>query len=216
MSNVGLPSPPKSAQHQDIPFSAFPALKKATQTAMETTENLEHLPVYAPTRSNLSRVGASIKMLRHDKPFYKGLQLSEDALQDIDLTLFGGLEGMKGNKQPRPRSGRPGGPGEWRKPVQNLNNDRGILVPNKKKKGKKKKMVINIPNLSVVQSISGRSTLSLGTLGAPPLYAYPMTGISHDYFPDEWKDTRPKIEITVCKGVPVYTVPKEHFLNKTA
>ena len=75
-------------------------------------------------------------------------------------------------------------------------------------------MVINIPNLSAGQTVSGRSTLSLGTTGAPPLYSYPMTGITHDYFPEDWKDSRPNSDITVCKGVPVYTVANEH-LNKT-
>lgn len=157
----------------------------------------------------MSRVGATIRMLRQDKPFYKGLQMSEDIVDNIDLTLFGGLEGMKGHGQPRPRSGRPGGPGEWRKPVLNAKSDRGILNPKKKKNGKKKKMVINIPNLSVQKSVFGRSTLSLGTMGAPPLYSYPMTGITHDYFPEEWKDSRPNVDITVFKGVPVYTVPHE-------
>lgn len=211
VSTTGLPSRPGTAGEQDMSFSAFPALKKKYgESAMQSTAATEeHLPIYSPTRSSLSRIGATIRMLRQDKPFYKGLQLSDDAVDNIDLTLFGGLEGMVGKGPPRPKSGRAAERGEWRKPVQNLNKERGMLAPNKKKKGKKKrKMVINIPILSVSQSVSGRSTLSLGTTGAPPSYSYPMTGITREYFPEDWKDTRPNSEITVFKGVPVYTTAK--------
>ena len=207
VSTTGLPSPPSTQASQNIPFSAFPALKKKYgESGMSTSADTdEHTPVYSPTRSSISRIGSSIRMLRQDKPFYPGLDISDDAVNDIDLTLFGGLEGMKGNGQPRPRSGRPAGDGVWRKPVQNRNNERGVLVPTKKRKGKKKKINITIPAFSASQSESGRSTLSLGFSGMPPVYAYPMTGITKEYFPEDWKDTRPDCEITVYKGVPVYT-----------
>jgi hypothetical protein len=210
ISTTGLPARPDTACEQDIPFAAFPALKKKYGESGMSSHEDDHSPVYSPTRSSLSRIGSTIRMLRQDKPFYKGLDMSDDAVDTIDLTLFGGLEGMKGHGPPRPTSGRGREPGEWRKPVGNPNKDRGMLAPKKKKKGKKgKKVAINIPSLSVSQNVSGRSTVSLGSQGAPPIHYYPMTGFTHDFFPEDWKATRPKSEITVYKGVPVYTTHPE-------
>jgi hypothetical protein len=200
VAEADLPSRPATEFDRSFSADAFPALKK------ERSTKSTHTPVYSPTH-HPKRIGASIALALKEKPFYEGLQLSADLMNNLDLSLFGGREGMLGEGPPRPKSGRPEGPGVWRKPV-NKDRDRGVLqvkTTDKKKKKKKKKVKVNIPNLSATCAVDGRSSLTLGTQGAPALWKYPLTNITTEFFPEEWKDSRNHAEVTVYKGIPVYT-----------
>lgn len=192
-----------SSAVDNMPEDAFPALKKDRESNKKSSiSRVESPPGMRKTRIHESILSLALR----DQPFNNGPQMSSDLIPHIDLTLFGGLEGMDGRRQQVPRSARPDVPGAWRKPPQNRTGERGILAPHSKKKRKKnKKIAINVPNLAVVPGVGGNGAVIMGASGSPPHWKFPMANFTKEYFPEEWKDTRDPAEINVYKGVPVHT-----------